>query len=57
MEPRDDLYRNSSPGAPVTEGGPSQTDNLITTTSVTSIMSDEIVLRNQTCRAHKRGRE
>lgn len=33
--------------------GPSHADNLITITSVTSIMSDEIVLRNQTCRGHK----
>lgn len=32
---------------------PSQADNLITLTSVTSIMSDEIVLRIQTCRGHK----
>lgn len=32
---------------------PSQADNLITITSVTSIMSDEIVLRNQTCKGHK----
>lgn len=33
--------------------GPSQASNLITITSVTSIISDEIVLRNQTCRGHK----
>lgn len=33
--------------------GPSQASNLITITSVTSIMSDEIVLRNQTCRGYK----